>query len=179
MAQPERVPVAPPEANPTPAVEPVATDSSSTLEDQKGPGGGTGHPLGTGDEAVGEPDGCPGCIGKGRGDAVDLPPGYPDIFSADDERVTQPVLIPSTRALPGYPDIARRARVEGTVILMIVILADGSVGEIEVVRSPDPLWGFDLAAVQSVRHWRYTPALMHGRPVAVYAQVLVEFTISR
>jgi len=91
----------------------------------------------------------------------------------------QPVLIESTRAVPKYPEIARRARVEGTVILLITIGPDGTVGQVEVLRAPDQIWGFDLAALEAVKRWRYRPALMSGRPVSVYAQVMVEFTLSR
>ncbi len=71
------------------------------------------------------------------------------------------------------------ARMEGEVILLIVIGADGAVGQIEVLRSPDQRFGFDLSAIEAVKRWRYRPALMGGRPVSVYAQVMVEFTLSR
>jgi protein TonB len=88
------------------------------------------------------------------------------------------VIIPSSRKLPDYPDLARRARVEGTVILLIGIESDGRVGAVEVLRSPDPRYGFDLAAIEAVKQWRYRPALLGGRPVAVQANVMVEFTLS-
>jgi protein TonB len=89
------------------------------------------------------------------------------------------MLIVSSRALPKYPDIARRAGVQGTVVLLVVIDRDGRVGEIEVLRSPDPRFGFDLAAVEAVKQWRYRPALLGGRAVTVQASVMVEFTLSR
>jgi outer membrane biosynthesis protein TonB len=50
---------------------------------------------------------------------------------------------------------------------------------VQVIRSPDQRWGFDLAAIEAVKRWRYRPALLDGRPVAVYAQVMVEFTLAR
>jgi protein TonB len=96
--------------------------------------------------------------------------GHPDI--------TPPVQRP-TRAYPRYPELARKAGVQGTVVLLIVIDQDGRVGEIEVLRSPDPRFGFDLAAIEAVKQWRYQPALLAGRPVAVQASVTIEFTISR
>jgi protein TonB len=61
----------------------------------------------------------------------------------------------------------------------VVIEADGRVGEIQVLRSPDQRWGFDLAAIGAVKEWRYEPALMNDRPVAAYITVMVEFTLSR
>ena len=93
-----------------------------------------------------------------------------------DSRIPWPA---RTRALPNYPDLARRASLQGTVILLVVIEADGTVGEIEVVRSPDQRWGFDLAAINAVKRWRYQPALMNGKPVATYIQVMVEFILAR
>jgi protein TonB len=90
-----------------------------------------------------------------------------------------PRIIPSSRALPQYPAAARRAGLLGTVILMIVVDADGSVGQIEVLRSPDQRWGFDLSAIDAVKQWRYEPALMNGKAVAAYITVMVEFTLSR
>lgn len=123
--------------------------------------------------------GCDGCIGTGLDGPGDGGDTWDGPFQPGDPRVTQPIIIPSSRALPRYPDLARRAGLQGTVILTIVIGPDGRVGEIEVLRSPDQRWGFDLAAIEAVKQWRYQPALMSGRPVAVYAQVLVEFTISR
>ena len=38
---------------------------------------------------------------------------------------------------------------------------------------------FDVAAIEAVKGWRYVPARMHGRAVAVQATVMVEFIISR
>jgi protein TonB len=66
-----------------------------------------------------------------------------------------------------------------SVILLAVVDKDGRVGEIEVMKSPDPRWGFDLAAIDAVKQWRYQPALMNGAPVAAYIQVMVEFTLAR
>jgi TonB family protein len=67
--------------------------------------------------------------------------------------------------------------VRGDVVLRIVIEADGRVGAIEVLRGPDPRFGFDLEAIEAVKQWRYRPALLDGRPVAAYARVFVEFTL--
>jgi protein TonB len=149
--------------------------------DAPAPWPGTGGPGGESDGAPGSDgpgDGCPDCDGIGDG------PGAPwstfdDLRESEDPRLVPPVPISAARALPKYPGPARRAHVEGTVILLIVITAAGEVGEIEVMRSPDQAWGFDLAAVEAVKQWRYRPALLRGRPVAVQARVVVEFALSR
>ncbi len=140
---------------------------------------GPGDPRGKGTENEGPVVDCPGCPwGPGGGGPDDVGP-YDPVLAPDYPRLKGPVLIESSRALPKYPDFARRAGVQGTVILMIVIRADGTVGEVEVIRSPDQRYGFDLAALEAVKQWRYRPALLEGRPVSVYAQVMVEFTLSR
>ena len=144
-----------------------------------GPGDGTGTgdgPYGTG----GSGDCTEGC-GPGGGTGDDPGPGVrrSALFHEGDPRLVPPRLLEESRVLPRFPDLARRARMEGTVILLITIQPDGSVGIIEVIRSPDQRLGFDLAAIEAVKGWRYVPARMHGRAVAVQATVMVEFIISR
>ena len=47
------------------------------------------------------------------------------------------------------------------------------------MKNGDQRWGFDLAAIDAVKQWRYQPALMNGAPVAAYIQIMVEFTLAR
>jgi protein TonB len=140
----------------------------------------------------GDPDGnnpgpgCEGCDGSGNdgpghgiGDGFgDGGPGS-DVLMEGTRGIEPPVVIPSTRVHPDYPEIARKARVGGSVLLLIVIDAQGQVGSIEVLDSPDPRFGFDLAAIDAVKRWRYRPARLGGRPVSVQASVRVEFTLAR
>jgi len=91
--------------------------------------------------------------------------------------VTNPVLIEPSAVEPEYPALARAARLDCTVILKAVIRADGSVEDIVVLRSSRPSMGFEEAAIQAVRQWRYAPALQNGRPVEVYLTVSVEFKL--
>ncbi len=174
--RPDRIPP------PLPASEPRAdlpAPADRAAAPIPGAPAGPGDPNGHGTSPDGLPEGgCEGCTGQGSGDGAEAP-GNEGPVGEFDPGVVSPVLIAATRALPKYPDPARRASIQGTVILMIVIRADGTVGEVEVVRSPDQRFGFDLAAIEAVKRWRYQPALMHGRPVAVYAQVMVEFTLAR
>jgi protein TonB len=103
------------------------------------------------------------------------PPSGPLIAGVGD--VTNPVLIPESKVEPEYPELARVARLEGNVILQAIIHSDGSVGEIEVLRSNRPNMGFEEAAVEAVTQWTYKPALQNGRPVEVYFTVFVEFKL--
>jgi protein TonB len=91
--------------------------------------------------------------------------------------VSYPVLIPGTRVRPDYPRSARRAHAEGRVILQAVILRDGSVGEVDVIRCTKPTFGFEAAAIEAVRMWRYTPGFQNGRPVSVYITIVVDFAL--
>lgn len=56
---------------------------------------------------------------------------------------------------PVYPPPARAARMEGTVKLDAVILKDGTVSEVTVVESGNPL--FERSAINALRQWRFTP----------------------
>jgi len=87
--------------------------------------------------------------------------------------VKQPVL--QKKVEPPYPEIARRARIQGVVILEAVITKTGSVEEVKVLRSLNPV--LDQAAVNAVKQWKYQPAMLNGKPVKVYFTVTVNFTL--
>jgi protein TonB len=91
--------------------------------------------------------------------------------------VTQPVRIESSYVRPVYPEIARTARLEGRVILQAVICRDGSVTEVEVLSCNQPSLGFEDAAVEAVKQWRYEPATADGDTVDVYFTIMVDFEL--
>lgn len=74
---------------------------------------------------------------------------------------------------PSYSDAARQRRVEGTVGLNIVIDPEGKVRNVRIVRPVG--MGLDDNAVATVSTWRFTPAKLEGRPVAVAVFVEVDF----
>ncbi|HVS13188.1 MAG TPA: TonB family protein [Thermoanaerobaculia bacterium] len=76
---------------------------------------------------------------------------------------------------PQYTEIARRARVEGTVVLEAVIETDGTVRDVTVLR--DLPMGLGGAAVVAVERWRFEPARLDGRPVAVILSLTVTFSL--
>ena len=82
--------------------------------------------------------------------------------------------VPVSQPQPDYPETARRARVEGKVILQAVITESGTVESVKVLRS-NPL--LDEAAIAAVRRWRYKPATLDGQPVKVYFTVIVTFKL--
>jgi len=75
---------------------------------------------------------------------------------------------------PVYPEIARAAHLEGTVIMEAVLDTTGRVTQLRVIQSA-PM--FDQAALDAVRQWRYTPSLYGGRPVSVLMTITVRFTL--
>src|SRR5262245_28080275 len=60
---------------------------------------------------------------------------------------------------PNYTGEAMRARTEGSVLMEAVVLADGTVGEIRVIRSLDKEHGLDNAAVETVKKWLFVPGM--------------------
>jgi TonB family protein len=78
---------------------------------------------------------------------------------------------------PKYPDAARSAGVEGTVVLDVLVDETGHVVDIQVLRGL-PL-GVSEAAVQAVSRWRYRPARGRAGPVASRRVVRVQFTLER
>ena len=75
---------------------------------------------------------------------------------------------------PVYPQIAKTAHVQGTVLLHAIISKDGSVQELQYVSGPPLLM---KAAMDAVREWRYQPTLLNGEPVEVETTVSVIFTL--
>lgn len=75
---------------------------------------------------------------------------------------------------PVYPPIALAARVQGVVILDILVGVDGSVHDAQVLRSISLL---DEAARDAVMQWQFTPTLLNGVPVPVVMTVTMNFTV--
>ena len=73
---------------------------------------------------------------------------------------------------PVYPDEARRANVQGVVIIEIVIDTQGRVHDARILRS---IPGLDDAALEAVRQWEFTPTAIDGVPVPLAMTVTVNF----
>lgn len=90
----------------------------------------------------------------------------------DEREVVPPELV--KRVQPRYPETARRARIQGRVVLQAVIDASGRVRDLQVLRSIPLL---DGNAIEAVCCWRYKPARVNGTPVPVYEIVVVDYTL--
>lgn len=76
---------------------------------------------------------------------------------------------------PEYSDEAQAARYQGTVVLWLVVDADGSPQKIKVQRSLG--MGLDEEAIKAVKQWKFEPATRAGQPVAVMINVEVNFRL--
>jgi TonB family protein len=76
---------------------------------------------------------------------------------------------------PVYPELAKRSRVMGNVILVVTVDEEGNVTDTRV-SSGHPL--LSEAAVTAVKQWKYAPTYINGEPVPVIANVTVSFSLS-
>ena len=96
------------------------------------------------------------------------------IFTSKDN-VTLPVPVRSVK--PGYTAAAMDAHIEGKVVLDVVVLDDGKVGEVAVTESLDKEYGLDTQAVEATKQWLFKPGMKDGKPVAVRVAMEMVFTL--
>ena len=89
--------------------------------------------------------------------------------------VTLPVVVRSVK--PGYTAAAMDAHIEGRVLLDVVVLDDGKVGEVKVTESLDTEYGLDTQAIEAARQWLFKPGTKDGKPVAVRVTLEMTFTL--
>jgi TonB family protein len=136
---------------------------SSGTSTGPGSGGGVGSGAGSG---VGSGRGAglgPGS-GGGTGGGVYRPGGS----------VTAPRVI--TQVNPTYTNEALRSRIQGTVVLELIVTRDGRPSAIHVVSSLDSR-GLDEQAIAAVTQWRFEPGRLAGTPVDVLVTVMLDFRI--
>ena len=85
--------------------------------------------------------------------------------------------VPKWKPEPPYSKKARRAGIQGTVLLWVVVGMKGNVEEASVVR-PVGL-GLDESALHTVRTWRFKPATREGIPVPVRIMIELAFRTDR
>lgn len=113
----------------------------------------------------------------------EIPPGPPVVIPAELPPPVGPIEVSGEvvrpEALfspnPQYTEPARRARVEGQVILQAVIDEHGLVKDLEVIK-PMPL-GLTDSALAAAKQWRFKPATLRDRPVSVYWRLSVTFAL--
>jgi len=91
----------------------------------------------------------------------------PNTYVASDEPAEPIYTVRGT-----YPDIARQAGVEGTVVVQAFVGTDGRVRDTRILRSIPMLNG---AATDAVMQWRFKPAATSGGPVATWVSIPITF----
>jgi protein TonB len=79
------------------------------------------------------------------------------------------------KVTPNYPQLAKQARIQGSVVLQAEISKDGTIQNLQLI-SGHPMLA--PAAIEAVKQWRYKPYLLNGEPVAVETQVVVNFSLA-
>jgi protein TonB len=102
--------------------------------------------------------------------------------AVEQSEVSTPVQVPREvmselvieKVPPDYPETARKARIQGTVVLDATISKYGDIENLQII-SGHPMLA--PAAIEAVKQWKYKPYLLNGEAVAVVAPVQVNFTL--
>jgi periplasmic protein TonB len=182
VKKPDPAPVEPPKEEPPPVEDlnipaktmaAAETPLAGALEAPKvaettsqGSGSGGGGGTGTG-------------TGSGSGQGSGLGPGYGGGTGGGAYRPGNGVSLPKVlfEKKPAYTADAMRAKVQGTVWLECVVMPDGSVGDIKIVRSLDSVFGLDQEAIKAARLWKFVPGMRNGEPVPVLITIELTFTL--
>lgn len=81
--------------------------------------------------------------------------------------------VPISQYFPKYPELARKAGIQGTVYIKMWVTKEGKVKKAEVVKSSSTI--FDDSAVEAAKLWTFTPAIMNNTPVSVWVTIPFKF----
>ncbi|HXH41104.1 MAG TPA: TonB family protein [Thermoanaerobaculia bacterium] len=95
------------------------------------------------------------------------------VYSAVPAGGTQPE--ETDRVVPRYPMMARRAGIQGPVVVRGIVRRDGTIDNVEVIK--DLPYGLGEAASDAVSQWHFRPATYRGDPIDVYYTVTVNFRL--
>jgi len=117
--------------------------------------------------------------GAGSGTGSGLGPGYGGGTGGGAYRPGSGVTLPQVvrEVKPAYTADAMRAKVQGSVWLECIVMPDGSVGEVKVTRSLDPIFGLDQEAIKAAKMWKFRPGMRQGEPVPVIITIELTFTL--
>ncbi|HEX4750030.1 MAG TPA: energy transducer TonB, partial [Bryobacteraceae bacterium] len=118
--------------------------------------------------------------------ATKVKSGNSDSHQSDSEQKPfKPIRVPGeseqakliSKVNPVYPPAAKKAGVQGVVLLDVTISKEGVPEDIQVLESPND--DLTQSAEEAVRQWRYSTTLLNGQPVPVIAEVKVNYTLTK
>jgi protein TonB len=173
---PARAEKASPKAVSTSGVAAVPIDAPSRIEPEAAVAANADEGGEIGGVEGGIPGGVAGGVVGGLPAEVPLPTPLPPAAPRGPVRIGGQIQPPTLihRVEAGYPEIAVRAHVEGTVILEAVVNENGEVQSVKVLRSIPLL---DNAAIAAVQQWRYSPVVLNGTRVPFILTVVMSFNI--
>ena len=179
---------APPESPPPPAPQPRPQPQPKTTKPRPAPPAVKAPPT---ERSITTPETPVEDVPANPSDPTDAPapqaspaPAAPQAAATSRDDGPPPVAPPLANAghlnnpAPVYPEKARRRGEQGTVQIALLVLADGSVGEIGLARSsgyPD----LDESALKAVARWRFVPASRAGVPIDFRYVLPVNFNLRR
>ncbi len=93
------------------------------------------------------------------------------------KREVEPAFI--ERVVPVYPELAKRAGLEGVVWVQVLVDKTGKVRDVKVAKASGANAGFEQAAVDAAWKCKFSPAIQNGRPIAVWATFPFRFTLKK
>jgi TonB family protein len=92
-------------------------------------------------------------------------------------KATPGIVLPTAvrQEQPRYTAAALREQIAGSALVDVTVDVDGTVRDVLLVASVDPVHGLDDQALATAGRWVFTPGTLHGRPVPVRVQVAMSF----
>ena len=105
--------------------------------------------------------------------AADSPSGKtPHTLSVKSDVMAKQLI---NKAVPHYPEEAKKAKIQGKVVLQAVIGKDGAIENLRVLSGPKEL---QQSALDAVRQWTYKPYLLNGDPISVKTEIHVIYSLA-
>jgi protein TonB len=142
------------------------------IHETEAPAQGPVGPYVPGGMGNGDLRGIPSSLGTEVNPVVPAPP--PPVV----RRVRVSQMSPGSlirRVQPVYPQLARSARIQGSVVLTAIISKEGTIENLRVIDGHPMLV---KAAIEAVSQWRYKPYILNNDPVEVETQITVNFSLT-
>ncbi len=83
-----------------------------------------------------------------------------------------------TRVNPVYPEDAKRKGIEGTVLIKVLVSKDGTVKQAVATEGKDRNESLEQAAIDAVKQFTFTPALIKKQPVEIWVSIPFKFKLA-